>query len=352
MAIATLKHLAGRVREDLEGHFAGRPAQLAERLREVLDLIVTAETPEPLEALARSGRVRGLTTHLNALAEHMETQSRLPEALCARYKYRISEAKARKRYKISRGTWRYMHDLAGELAWQPELHISLMSYETYPWHDELEQRHMSVEVMLDHRALEGMLLCALEAYLSPRQSRRKGYEVYGLNLGMIRDAYQSTPRGGLTVTRYVSVMRSHPQLSAEAGAGFVVPNERSLDAILGATSAFYPQYQAVGDFHSHTYDDLATMDTRKGWGFSPADEDANVVLSRSMAALGHRIHVSFVIAVARCAQKAAPGHYKGMKNTFQMSLGPCRAVVAAYRSLGSGHLTESRIRFRLPAMIG
>jgi hypothetical protein len=347
MAYATLELLARRVGADLEAYFQARPAKLKACLRHVLSLLVTAEAPEELERLAAGGEVRGLRTHLDALASHLQDESRLPEALCARYKYRTAEARARKRYRISRRSWDYLHALAKQLGWSPDLRVPLIDYDNYPWHDELEKEFVSVEVVLEARALEGMLIYALEAYLSPRPPRRKGYEVYGIVMGMTRDIDHGRPRDGVTITRYVSVMRSHPQLSAEGHTTSVVPNPRSLHAILSATAAFYPQYQAVGDFHSHLYDDLTAMEGKKGWLFSRSDEDTNVDLARAMTGLGHHLHVTFVTAIARCTQRVTRSRYRGLANTIQISLGNCRVILAAFRSLGSGHLTDSNIRLRL-----
>jgi hypothetical protein len=347
MAYATLELLAERVRGDLERLCGGRRVRLRDALGHLLRLLVTADVPDELQRLADAGEVRGLRTHLKALAAHLQNESRLPEALCARYKYKASESRARKRYRISRRTWEHVHALAKELAWNPDLRIPLIQYDGYPWHDLLEERFVELEVLLDARALEGMLIYALEGYLSPRRPRRKGCEIYGITLGMSRDADRRRGRDGVGITRYVSVMRSHPQLSAEGHRTYVEPNPRSLQAILSATAAFYPQYQAVGDFHSHPYDDLATLERRKGWLFSDGDEGANVELAQAMAELGHHLLVAFVIAIARCTPRVTRSHYRGLKNTLQMSLGPCRVILAAFRSLGSGHLSTSNIRLRL-----
>jgi hypothetical protein len=350
MAYATLEILADRVRRDLEGRFGPRSARLDEALRLLLEMLLTARAPGALEELAASGQVRGLRTHLRQLEAHLRADSRLPEALCARYKYKTSEARARRRYRISGRAWGYFHHLAAEARWNVDLRVPLISYEKLPWHDDLEQRYVALDVILDSAALEGMLVCALEAYLSPRAPRRKGYEVYGVNLGMTRDVHRRRPLDGVCITRYVSVMCSYPQLSADGESGFVVPNARSLDAILGASTALHPQYQAVADFHSHPYDDLSLMEQKKGWEYTAADEASNIDVSRALGRLGHHVSVTFVIAVARCKQKVARSHYRGMRNTVQMSLDGCRVIFAAYRSLESGRLTRSNIRLRLPGM--
>jgi len=351
MAYAALEVLADRVRRDLEKHFAGRRARVRENLRRLLHLILTADVPEPLAELADSAEVRGLQTHLHALERYLQDECLIPEALCARYKYRTSEARARRRYKVSNRAWDYFHGLARELDWTPELHVPLIEYERYPWHDDLEEHFVSLEVMLDSYALQGMLISALEAYLSPRRPRRKGYEVYGINLGMARSVQHTKLRDGISITRYISVMLSQPQLSADTEYGAVVPNVRSLDAILKATTTLYPQYQAVGDFHSHPYDDLYVLEEKKGWDYTGSDEDSNILLAQTMSQLGQHMHVAFIVAIARCTQRTARGRYRGLKNTIQLSLGNCRVIVAAYRSLGSGRLTKSNIRIRLSGMI-
>ena len=352
VAYAELEILADAVRGDVEAYHEGRPARRADALEGLLRLLLTAETPASLAGLAASGEVRGLRTHLRALEKHLRKRSRLPEALCARYKYGASETEALRRYDVGRRTWRYFHDLARELDWDPALHVPMVPYEGIGWHDALEERFVEQVVVLDAQALEGMLIAALEAYLSPRRPRRKGYEVYGVNFGMLREEQRRRRRGGLRVTRYVSVMRSQPQLSAEGGSGGVEPNARSLDAILTATTALYPQYQSVGDFHSHPYDDFAALDQQRGWEYTAADESSNVELSRRLAEMGHRLAVTFVVAIARSGKAVAPSRFKGLRNTHQMTLGDCRVIVAAYRTLESGRLTTSNIRLLLSGTPG
>ena len=351
MAFATLEILADKVRLDLARHFDGRPARLAEHLRGLLETLLTAEAPAPLAYLATSGEIRGLRTHLATLTRHLQTASRLPQALCARYKYRSAETQVRRRYGIRPRAWRYFHRLAAELNYSPRLQVPGIAYERFGWHDELEERFVEQEVVVEALALEGLLICALEGYLSPRPSRRKGYEVYGINLGMTREVHHRKSGDGLRITRYVSVMRSHPQLSAESAYGFVSPNPRSLRALLAATTALYPQFEAVGDFHSHPFDDVAQLERSRGWTYTDSDQSSNVELTRALAARGHRVRVAFVAAIARSTKKVRRSRYRGMKNTYQTSLGHCRVILAAYRSLESGRLTASNIRLRLSGTV-
>ncbi len=350
MALATLERLTEQVRDDLAGYYGNRRSAMETALGHLLNMLITAETPAKLDEL--SGEVHGLSTHLRRLESHLQNNSRLPEAVCARYKYKLPTSRALARYKVSKSAWTYFHELAEDVNFNPELNVPLITYEDCPWHDELQEHFVALEVMLDSAALEAMLICALEAYLSPRRPRRKGYEVYGINLGMMREIRHRKFRDDVCITRYVSVMHSQPQLSAESEYGFVEPNRRSLDAILQATQALHPHYQAVGDFHSHPYDDLSTLEYDRGWQYTPSDEDSNVGVAKVMADLGHHIQVSFVIGIARSNQRVARRHYRGLKNTIQMTLGNCRVILAAYRVLGSGRLTNSNIRLRISGVAG
>lgn len=353
MGYAALEILVSRVAGDLKRHFSGRPARQREALRALLDLLVTAESPADLTDLATNGHaIRGLRTHLTALERHMQEDSQLPEALCARYKYRHPESRTVELYRIGQRTWSCFHELARQLEWEPDLHIPQISYERFGWHDELEERVIRVEVILDSLALEAMLLPALEGYLSPRKDRRKGYEVYGINFGMSRQSNHHTQRDGLRTTRYISIMRAQPQLSADGTYGFVEPNTVSLRTLLRAARTLYPHYQVIGDFHSHPYDDLAALDAQRGWQFTATDEQSNVDISRTLADLGQRGLVSFVLAIARCKQRISRRPYKSMRNTIQLSLGDCRVILAAYRSLESGRLTANNIRLRLAGAAG
>ncbi|MBN1555766.1 MAG: hypothetical protein JXA11_13560 [Phycisphaerae bacterium] len=351
MSQTQLEKLTERVRGDLEEYFQDRWSRLRVGLRWLLEFLVTARPPEALTNLADSGAARGLRTHLGNLQQYLREECTLPEALCARYFYKLSEPRSRTLYKVRPRTWAYVHRLAKEVDWDPAVNLPLIPYDTLDWHDALEEQFVDLEVVLDSLAVEGMLISALEGYLSPRSKRRKGYEVYGVNLGMMRDVPHQRRRAGTRKTRYVSVMRSQPQLSAEAQYLFVEPNPRSLDAILTATRSLYPQFQAVGHFHSHPYRDMAEMESLEGWRFSESDEDVNRDFAEVMSRLHQRIAVTFIVSVIRTGQSVSRSHYRNYPNTIQMSINGCRVIIAAFRSLGSGSLTESNIRLGLSGMV-
>ena len=48
----------------------------------------------------------------------------------------------------------------------------------------------------------------------------------------------------------------------------------------------------------------------------------------------------------------ARSHFRGLRNTPQMTLGNCRVILGAYRNLGTGRLTNSNIGLRLSGTTG
>lgn len=349
MALTKTERLTREIRNDLERHFAGRPARLRDALKSLLRLLLTAETPEPLDDLR--SEIRGLQAHLKALLRHLRNETKLPQAVVARYEYKRSETQVKRRYHIKETEWRFVHDFAAEVGWPLDILVPLIDFEVFTWHDDLEREFVHAEVMLSEEALNDMLVCALEGYLSPRTSKRKGYEVYGVNLGMTRETFEQKKGRGLRVTRYVAVMRSQPQMSAEGFYDGVVPNDRSLAAVLSATTSLFPQYEAVADFHSHCYDDINELESRGGWRYSDGDERSNIVTFQETGDVLFRPSVTFIVGVAKSARRTPAGRFHGLKNVMQLSVGSCRFTVGAFRILGSGRYTKQNIRLSVAGMV-
>ena len=139
-------------------------------------------------------------------------------------------------------------------------------------------------------------------------------------------------------------------MSAEGFYDGVVPNERSLAAVLSATASLFPQYEAVGDFHSHCYDDVDELERRRGWEYSKGDENFSVAAFREGGDVPFRPAVTFIIAVAGSTRKARTGRFRGLRNVMQLSIGGCRFVLGAFRVLGSGRYTKENIRLSVAGM--
>lgn len=348
MASTTLVRLATRVDKDLSELCGAAQGRLKEARSRLLYMLLTAGPADELLSRMNGDAVRGLRTHVHALAEHLANRSALPEALCAHYRYQQSCNRVLDYYRVRQADWQYVHRLARQCGAELEALTATVPYERLDWHDELERRLVRVQMVLDPRALDDILVCALEAYLSPR--RRKGYEVYGITLGMYRDAPETRKGAGTMITRFVSVARAQPQLSAEAGPRHVEPNLRSLDAVTRAAATLFPQHQLIGDFHSHVFADLATLRSLKGWEPSEWDADFSTQWIDKMRDLGHNPQVDLVVGIARCGRRTQRSHYKGLPHTLQASVGDCRFVIGAARILASGRYTRDGLSLSTPGL--
>jgi hypothetical protein len=130
----------------------------------------------------------------------------------------------------------------------------------------------------------------------------------------------------------------------------VEPNVRSLDAVTKATATLFPQHALMGDFHSHVFDDIATLRACKGWQPSEWDAGFSTQWTRSVRERGHAPQVDLVIALARCARRAPHSHYARMAHTLQATVGDCRAIIGAYRILQSGSYTTDGVVLSVPGM--
>jgi hypothetical protein len=351
MAFSTVEKYCYAIEELLGDHFKPRTRNLKNARKSLLLILLTAQIPEDLQKILDKGEIRGLKTRVRRLLRYLRKHSNVPEAFCARYKYRMSEHRVRRRYDISGRTWNYMHRLASETDFNPEYQLPLIDFKQFKWHEKLEEDLVFMDVVLDDKALNDMLVAIYEGYLAPRKKRRKGCEVYGLNMGMIRSTEVQAKRKGITIHKYVSVLRSAPQISADAARWWVEPNKKAIQAVIKANNTLFPQNQILGDFHSHPYDSWQDLLYNEGWDYSRGDQVDNFKLSRSFAELGNPISIAFIVAIARSKHKIKRRHFRGKKNMIQMRVGGCCAIVAVYRSLERGLYSDKQIQLMLPGMV-
>jgi hypothetical protein len=343
--------LARQVRKDIETVLTRKPRQQQAALFHLLTCLLTAEPSQELEHLAGRSRGLGFKAHLRALVDHLRNTSRLPEALCARYEYGQSGSRVKHEWSITENEWRYVHDLGREVGMPLDVFYQNYDLTEFDWHEDLEEDIVCVDVSLDARAVEDLLLAVIEGYLSPRNNQQKGYEVYGVCLGMWRERANRKRRQGLRVARHVHILRCQPQLSADGAAYWVSWNQKSLDALMEATRSLFPSYDLVGDFHSHPYDTFPEMRRRKGWLLSKPDERDLVRWSQHMKGLGQRPSISLVAAVSRSDRAVQRSRYREKETTLQLSAGGCRVIIQAYRILGSGKASDRNLRLRAAGML-
>jgi hypothetical protein len=348
----TLAVLAGEVRALLERRFDEDARGLEEALQGLLIEMLTGVEQEGLTALTRRDGIHGLKTRLARLRKHLASDSSVARAVCAHYRYGRSRARAQKEYRVSDTEWQYVDDLAREVNLPVREFYRSIDFvpEEHDWHDGLEEQLVRVEVSLDPRGLEDMLLAALECCRSPAPGKRKGREVYGVNLGMGLAEEEEVRGAGTTVLQRFHVTRSQPLLSAEADYERVYPNMKSLGLLFQATRDLFPHYSVVGEFHSHPYDCLEDLEGRRGW--EPSNEDEDKDYCEDLEDMGHRPRLMFVVAIARCARPVSVGRQGGLDNTLRLSFGGCRAVVGASRILLSGRLTQRNIHLAGQVPVG
>jgi hypothetical protein len=339
-----------KIEEDLIRLFGSKPRLLRKYLWSLLQTVLTTEAQPDLAQLSDSRQVRGLHMHLKQLLVCLRKNPNVPRGICAHYEYNMSSNQARKRYRVTGAEWAYVHDLANRLGFEFEAHIP---YAEHVWHDKLEEEVVNIEVLLDPRALNDMLVAAYEGYMSPRRIRQWGYEVFGINLGMIREEFIRKKGSGMSTLQYVYIIRSQPQLSAVGAYREVDPSPKSLKAVISVSRTLFPQYEVVGDFHSHIYRDFKELEYCRGWDFSDADQKMSPEWARQIREMGgtNRFVAAFVVAMARSAYKVNLSRYKKQLNTLQTTVGDCRVVVAVYRILRSGLYSRKKIRIRVPGMV-
>lgn len=324
-----------------------RAAQRRRLAVDLLRLVITKSIPDSLEELA-AGPARGLRSRLVNLQKHL-AQYKLTEALCAKYRYDQPRLRVLREWHINENDWQFIHQFADSLGKDLEMFLRSIEVDGFAWHDRLERDIISFEISIEPRALENMVIAAVEGYLSPPVGHKKPCEIYGLSLGMCSDRDVSQRHTGVSKIRYIHIMRALPQISAEMSPRGVNYKHSSLEVVLQASQGLFPHLRVLGDFHSHPYKDLAQLRADHGWRYSQGDQKDNYIWCEAMREWNERPEISFVMATTKKGQRALRfGRFESRPNTVQMSIGECHLIFAAYRILGSGDYSEHNVCLQLP----
>lgn len=252
---------------------------------------------------------------------------------------------------INEKDWNLIHQLAREAGLSLALLYTSGRIVNLPWLDALEEDMSGVMVSLDSNALDDMLLSTLEGFLSPRSGRRKGYEVYGLCLGMTKCKQIKKTGRGMREEKHIHIHRAVPQLSAEGDFLSVEWREKSIEALLSASGALFPHYSIIADWHSHPYDAIEHLVARRGYLPSESDEMDNMRWFEHMQQQGEKPEVSFVLAIARTRNRPRSNRFRGEENTLQLHVGGCRIIISANRILQSGQYSSKNIQLSIPGLV-
>jgi len=246
--------------------------------------------------------------------------------------------------------WRYLAELA---AWLGEKLARGLPLRAWPaaWLSEVEALHEQVAVFVEDRALEDMLLGALEAYSVPKGRGSRYSEVYGVCFGAVKIAERRERGEGLRRLVDVHVHRVALQLRALAAGGAVYREPRSEAIHLEMAHELFPPLDLVGDFHSHPYHTLGDLQGSRGWEYTPGDEEDNRVWVEGLASAGYRPRAGLILAIARASRRGVPARPRA-PHILRSTIGRCHCYLAAYRIHRDGTYSADDVVLRCPTITG
>lgn len=293
-------------------------------------------------------------------AELAAMLARLEDQLAAD-KYRLSKAwyenriyRTGRRAAASRWQARSMEIQYLDRLWS-DVHYSVYDYlnlinETQPaWTFDVDEIHEDVVVWLDDRAIEDIVLVALEAYAVPRKGV-KFTETYGICFGSIKPMEEKRKAHGRHTKRYINVSSVHIQLRAEGYSNKVTYDLRSLETQMTVATHFFPQLDIVGDFHTHPYKTAAKLKAVNGWSYSASDEASIAEWVAPVRKMGFHPGISLIVGIAAGTKRISrPGMLK--PNVARFSIDKYHFYLACYRILGDRY-SEKNITLNPTALPG
>jgi hypothetical protein len=334
MAITTLGAWIQCFREEFGSERNGR-ILLRELLR-TLETVGVEGDRKLLVAAARKIRAKALfDVYQELLTEQGEA---LAKTIYSISSLGMPSASARKLFGAKVTDLREASRLAQKVGVRLGTYASRVDPRTTPWAANVLRGRQRITLVVTQEALQDLIFVAAEGYRVPKgASRPKGKgrhravftEVYGLCFGTINQQLQESPWKVREV--FYTVERCVPQLRAHMRTSAVNWNSESIKVQHDVASRLSPQWQILGDFHSHPYRDLAAMRAARGWEFSAADERVNQNFTGELERLGHRPVIGLVIAVAKKGKAVSASEVHGHgPHTARFTLGPFEYVLGAW----------------------
>lgn len=130
---------------------------------------------------------------------------------------------------------------------------------------------MDSVVFISDACLDDLVLQAVDAFQhgdNHSDDGRKGLETIGVAWGR----RQFSEEGGEPVEAKFFVEKCLLSLSAIRHQDWVTPDPAAMKALADTMDLMNPQYELLGDFHTHPYDDLDKVNQAKGWEWSRQDK--------------------------------------------------------------------------------
>ncbi|EGW36652.1 MULTISPECIES: hypothetical protein [unclassified Desulfosporosinus] len=178
-------------------------------------------------------------------------------------------------------------------------------------------------IRISEDVLIQMCLSGLEAYSIAHKGgeyRRRGVETFGLLWGHeIKLPDEKT----LYCVELLSI-----DTSAERKDVSCDPVDATLELKRDILTSFWPQYDFLGDFHTHPHDTKDEVINDKLYEFSK--QDIKSVEGRSEFWLSHNYRVGLVLTIAKLERKSDREHRWIGTNTIELTLGNYRLWLNGY----------------------
>lgn len=247
--------------------------------------------------------------------------------------YRTSQAAAASRWRVNPIEIKYLQHLWTELRYTQDEYRALIRRARSDWAFEVDEKHEEIVVWLDEKAIEDIVLVALEAYAVPRRGVAFT-ETYGICFGSTKSTEERRVAHGKHTIRHIEVESVHIQLRAECYSNKVTYDLRSLEAQMAVAKVLFPQLDIVGDFHTHVYRTVKELIEARGWGFSSADEAVIPTWVVPLREKGYHPRASLIVGVATGGKRITrPGRMRD--NVFRFSVNKYHFYVACFRIIGN-----------------
>lgn len=330
--------LVARCRQIEKAIDDAHPRRRPRLLRELLRMLVLREQPTLLRRLAAP-----LRTIEKQLAPRIGLLACAVYMLCRYRRNRMTVNRAARLVEIPEADLAYVESLAKRTGTHL-LELGLQADENV--RAEVDGYFEELVVSLDQRAVEDLLLAAVETYAVPPGSRGRYTEAYGLCFGTRKDLrHDLRPQ----FERIVNVTRIATQMRAETTASQFRPNRDSERVHRQVAEQFFRHLELLGDYHTHPWKDIHALRAARGWRYSPADQARIRDWAYEARAEGPRPRFSLILAVARQNGSSNRNAVRLAPNRVQMGVGDLCLVAAAYRIRRNGYY-DSKVRLHVPQL--
>lgn len=276
---------------------------------------------------------RKLASMLTRLEDQLERDDyRLPKAWYENRVYGTGRGTGASRWQVKPAEIKYLEQLWADLRFGLREYVGVINKAQPAWAFDVDEIHEDVIVWLDGKAIEDIVLVALEAYAVPRQGARFT-ETYGICFGSIKPMEGKRQAHGRHTTRYIHITSVHIQLRAEGYPNKITYDLRSLDTQMAVATHFFPQLDIVGDFHTHPYKDVKELKSLKGWRYSSSDEAGIPTWVSPLRKMGYHPTTSLIVGIAKGGKRISrPGMLR--PNVVRFSIEKYHFYVACFRIIG------------------